>query len=76
MKNSSLLFVVFLLLPFITSAQAPDTAWTKTYGGTFAESGNFVQQTSDFGYIIAGATESYGVCVMIYFINQSRRKLC
>jgi hypothetical protein len=37
-----------------------DTLWTRTYGGSSDDFGNAVQQTPDGGYIVAGATDSYG----------------
>ncbi|MDI6839472.1 MAG: T9SS type A sorting domain-containing protein [bacterium] len=37
-----------------------DTIWTRTYGGSGSDRGYSVKQTSDGGYIIAGATNSYG----------------
>jgi hypothetical protein len=37
-----------------------DTAWTRAYGGTGADEGWSVRQTSDGGYAVAGCTESFG----------------
>jgi hypothetical protein len=42
-------------------AQAPDTLWTKTYGGDSTDVGFSVKETFDGGYIIAGYTLSFGV---------------
>lgn len=41
-------------------ALGPDTLWTRTCGGMSAECGNFVEQTSDRGYISVGSTKSFG----------------
>ena len=34
--------------------------WARTVGGTLADTGNSIIQTSDGGYVIAGSTNSYG----------------
>jgi predicted secreted protein len=35
-------------------------AWNKTFGGSGDDYGHSAQETSDGGYVIAGATGSYG----------------
>jgi len=37
-----------------------DIEWQRTYGGRFRDSAWSIQKTSDGGYIVAGATESFG----------------
>jgi len=53
-KKILMALVLFLI---VTSSLL---GWTKTYGGNGVEEGNFVQQTSDGGYIVAGYTDSWG----------------
>lgn len=58
-----LVLIIYFLHPFNFSpiyAQAPDTLWTKTYGGSDNDYAYSVQQTLDGGYIIVGETWSYG----------------
>lgn len=37
-----------------------DSLWTKTYGGVANDGGFSISQTADSGFMIAGATESFG----------------
>lgn len=46
-----------------------DTLWTKYYGSSAHHVGNFVQQTSDSGYIIAGGITHFNNDVNAYLIK-------
>ncbi len=37
-----------------------DTLWTKKYGGSGNDDGEYFTKTPDGGYIIVGSTESFG----------------
>jgi hypothetical protein len=37
-----------------------DTLWTQTFGGSYADLGNSVRQTTDWGYVICGITDLSG----------------
>ena len=60
MKPYILPVILFLFFNIPISSQAPDTLWTKVYGGNNAEYAYSIQQTSDDGFIIVGRTSSFG----------------
>src|SRR4030042_1967805 len=37
-----------------------DIIWQKTYGGAGDEEAQFIRQTPDIGYIVAGVTDTFG----------------
>lgn len=52
---------ILLTLPTFASAQAPETLWTRTYGGDDVEMPGWIEPAHDGGFVIAGYTRSYGV---------------
>lgn len=61
---------IFLFYGVSAFAQAPDTAWTRTIGGPAWDGANYIQQTSDGGYIIAGySTVQSGSFADIYIVK-------
>lgn len=58
---SIILIIIGLICSTSLNAQsAPDTLWTKTFGGTGSDRGECVCLAIDGGYIIAGSTRSFG----------------
>ncbi|MBU1636193.1 T9SS type A sorting domain-containing protein [bacterium] len=56
-----LLLALFALLFSIQSSFAqPDSLWSRSYGGYGFDFCNSVQQTTDGGYVLAGASSSFG----------------
>lgn len=58
--NLSIIFILILIIITNLFAQAPDTLWTRSYGGSNYDCGYSVYQTLDGGFIIVGFTESFG----------------
>ena len=55
-KLFSIVILVFSCAMLI--AQAPDTVWSKTYGGSGSDSFGDIKQLADGSYIVVGGTSS------------------
>lgn len=53
----------------IKTDSSGDTMWTRTYGGMLYDWGNWIEKTSDGGYIIAGQSYSFGNYTQAYLIK-------
>jgi len=61
--GKAIFLLIFLLLSSVVTAHGAQ--WAKTYGGNYAHGpgqqwANSIQQTADGGYIVAGASNSFG----------------
>ena len=55
----TLMFLPFMAISHVL-AEAPDTIWTRTYGGESNDEAFKVIETSDGFFVLAGYTESFG----------------
>ena len=69
MKKYLLVFIIITGTNLFASA--PDTLWTRTYGGSDWNWGSSIQQTSDGGFIIAGGTGAGNPDVYLIKTNSS-----
>ncbi|PWB70055.1 hypothetical protein C3F09_09750 [candidate division GN15 bacterium] len=58
MRNAVIAILLLVSLPCFVRAVAPDTLWTRTFGGASFEWAWHVEETSDHGYVITGYTGS------------------
>jgi len=56
-RTDMTLFILLIFLIGVSSAQVPDTAWTRTYGGPNGEGAYAIAGTSDECYIVTGENE-------------------
>lgn len=62
MKEYKIYLITTAILFWVVNltSRAPDTLWTKTYGGEGSDRAYSVEQTTDGGFIIAGYINSFG----------------
>lgn len=58
--KTQLLNIVIAFLAICSLQAQPDTIWSRSYGGQYADGGRAVIEAIDDGYIITGYTYSYG----------------
>jgi hypothetical protein len=71
-KDFLILIIILTSFTLLVYGQT-GTTWMKTYGGNLTDVGNFIEQTTDGGYIFTGYTYSYGMGESdIWFIKTDR----
>jgi hypothetical protein len=61
MKYFTYIAISLFAATVLFAQSAPDTLWTRTYGGSADDNASQVIQTSDGGYVIVGVTASFDV---------------
>lgn len=56
-RTATALLILVIFLAGAASAQIPDTAWTRTYGGPDREGAHDIDRTSDGAFIVVGENE-------------------
>ena len=67
-KATSVLLLISMNFA-LSYTQAPNTLWTKTYGGPAIDKSYSVQQTLDGGYVIAGYYSNYATVEDFYILK-------
>jgi len=60
MARLQMILWIVLIAAATVSAQAPDTLWTRTFGGDDYEYPGWLEPAQDSGFVIAGYTHSFG----------------
>ncbi len=67
---ASIVSILALSSTLCAQVQPPEVEWDRTYGGAGYDRGFSAEQTLDGGYIVAGATDSFGVgSVDVYLVR-------
>ena len=68
-KKTVFVCIVISVLSAGLFGQAPDTLWTRTYGGSGYDEGNSILQLNDGGYFVLGNSSSFSSYDKIYLLR-------
>ena len=78
-KNALIIVVIVATLAFASVGCAsgiipPEEEWNQTFGGSDRDEAEYVQQTSDGGYILVGITAPYDQDVLLVKTDENGNK--